>query len=77
MDLMPGDREATGALEGMAELYGRPSRSFRVGEELWFRTAAMKAGRKGVVVAVTEGGAKVVDLDNTFTVITTEDVLPF
>jgi hypothetical protein len=77
MDMMPGDREAAGAFEGMAELYGRPSRQFRVGEDLWFRTASMKHGRKGVVVAVTEDGAKVVDLENTFTVITVEDVLPF
>jgi hypothetical protein len=77
MDMMPGDREAIGAFEGMAELYGRQSRQFRVGEDLWFRTAAMTGGRKGVVVAITEGGAKVVDLDNTFTDITTEDVLPF
>jgi hypothetical protein len=77
MDLMPGDREAAGAFEGMAELYGRASRSFRVGEDLWFRTASMEHGRKGRVVDVTEGGAKVVDFDNTFTNITVEDVLPF
>jgi hypothetical protein len=74
---MPGDREAAAAFEGMAELYGRGSRRFTVGEELWFRTANMEGGRKGVVVNLTATGAKVVDLDNTFTDITTEDVLDF
>ena len=69
--------EYQAAVRYMADLHGRPARQFRVGEELWFRTASMRAGRKGIVVSLTETGAKVVDLDNTFTVITAEDVLPF
>ena len=75
MDAMPGDREAAGAADGMAETYGR---EVSVGERVSFRTApeadeyetgvvrvvlATGGGRRSAIIEVAGGAPCLVPLD--------------
>jgi hypothetical protein len=49
-----GDREAAGAAEAMAELYGRPG-PYSPGQKIWF-SSKTALGRKGVIQEIDHTG---------------------
>jgi hypothetical protein len=71
-----GDREAAGAAEAMAELYGRPS-PYSPGQTVWF-SSKTAIGRKGVIQEIDhEGTLYVLDGADDLHEIRPDQVHPF
>jgi len=71
MGMMPGDREAAAAAEGMAEIYGRP-------QEVWFSESLEEApNRRGVIVEVNGDRVAIRDEEGVQFLVTRAHLAPF
>jgi hypothetical protein len=71
MDMMPGDREAAGAIEGMAEVYGRP-------KVIWFSDSLDEAPNlRGVIVEQHGDRVAIRDEDGVLHLVTRAHLSPF